>query len=189
MTNAASLLRGAVAGLRDAVSTLKFRVVLVVVGSALVAGLVSTYFVSGQSGKVATRLLLEQQTAEIELVAEMHNSQAAQVQYALRLLASQITPELLRNPAALQELLVNRVLIRQTFAALIVAAPDSQVLASWFGEPAPSLPGAVSQAPEFRRTLSSAAAQIGDPFPDYNAGRAAVMFTMGGGFVWPGVPA
>ncbi len=115
-------------GLRELLRTLKFKVV-VVVASALIASLSSTYFVSSQSGGVATRLLLEQQTGEAELVADMLNGKAAQIQYILRLLASQLTPDLLRDSVALQDAVQARALTRQTFASLTVADANGQVLA------------------------------------------------------------
>ncbi len=113
-----------------ATGTLKVRIVLVAVVSALLSGAASSYFMAFESAQVVRRSFSQQQQDAVYLVADLVDTRLRRMQSNLRLLAAEVGPSLLADPAALDRLLHNRPLALEQFLALQLVLPDGRVLAS-----------------------------------------------------------
>lgn len=109
--------------------TLKFRILLVAVMSALLSGVASSYFMAYENERVILRTFSLQQREEVELAAEMLSSKVSRVQASLGLMASGISPDLLERPAALERQLHSHPFMLQMFSAVQVVKIDGTVRA------------------------------------------------------------
>lgn len=174
----APMAQSAKSGWARVFSTLKFRVVLAAVASALLSGGVSTYFMSRETERVATMLFTQQQSDEVELVADMLHSKITQLQSFMRLLASELTPELLADRDALEQLLLGRPLARHLFESLFVARPDGQAVAGLSHGNTQRFPLNLLDRDYFLQTLSTGQPVVSPPVVNKLTGRMTVVFTM-----------
>lgn len=163
---------------RGVFATLKVRVVLVAVVSALLSGGVSTYYMSRESERVATMLFTQQQSDEVELVADMLGSKITQLQNILRLLANEVTPEMFADRDALENLLLNRPVAKSLFNSIYLARPDGELKAGLMSGNVQRFPMNVLDRDYFLQTLSTGLPVVSTPVASRVTGRMMVIFTM-----------
>ena len=158
--------------------TLKFRVVLVAVVSALASGGISIYYLSQASERIASTLFSQQQADEVELVADLLNGKVLQIQDSLRLLAGEITPALLDDPRALEALLLGRPMARHLFDTLYVAGLDGRRRASLAQQRVQRPDPQVPDREPFAQTLASRQPVVAGPSEGGSLARPRMVFTM-----------
>lgn len=163
---------------RGVFATLKFRVVLVAVVSALLSGGASTYFMSGESERVATKLFTQQQSDEVELVADILGTKITQLQNHLRLLSSEVSPALFADRDAMEALLLSRPVAREFFNSIYVAQPDGTAVAGLVRGNAQRFPLHVGDRSYFKQTVMSGQPVVSSPVESKVTGRMTVVFTM-----------
>lgn len=145
--------------------TLKFRVMLVAVMSALLSAAASSYFMASKNERIMLSGMEMQQQDEVELAAAMLGSRVSRVQAHLRLLASEVSPPLLARPAALERQLYSHPLALEMFSAVLVVRPDGNVQAT-AAHNLQQLPVLdFSRQVFFQRTVATGAIGVSDPMP------------------------
>jgi diguanylate cyclase (GGDEF)-like protein/PAS domain S-box-containing protein len=142
---------------------LKVRVLLVAVVSALLSGAASSYFMAYESEQVVRSSFSQQQQDAVYLVSDLVDTRLRRMQSNLRLLASEVTPELLAQPAQLSQLLRNRPLALEQFLALQLVQPDGQVLASASLTPHDVPKHSFVRQKAFQATLATGATGMSEP--------------------------
>ncbi|WP_394792477.1 diguanylate cyclase domain-containing protein [Rhodoferax sp.] len=150
-------------GFWQAVGTLKFRVLLVAVMSALLSGVASSYFMSNESERVMLTSFNLQQRDEVELAAEMLSSKVSRVQASLGLMASSITPDLLERPAALERQLHSHPFMLEMFSAVQVVKIDGSVRAKAARSVQPLEGVDFTSLGYFQRTVTMGINGVSDP--------------------------
>lgn len=170
----------------QAMGMLKLRILLVAVGSALLAGGASSYFMARESEQVVRNSFGQQQQDSVNLVADLVDSRLRRVQSSLRLLAADIPPAQLGHPAALAQLLRKHPLALEQFLAVQLLRPDGSLLASApLSAPlsaslsAQDVPDpAFTQQAVFQATLASGATGTSEPVLSQRSQEPVVVVTV-----------
>lgn len=157
-------------------NTLKFRVVLVAVASALVSGGASTFLMSREGERVAGMLFMQQQSGEVELLAGVLNSKVQQIQANLAALASEVSPEMADEPPALEVLLRNRPAARLQFEVIFVLAPDGRSRALMINGEVQRDGFSAADRDYFQQALATRQPVVSDPVQSRVSGRPLVIF-------------
>ncbi len=142
---------------------LKVRILLVAVVSALLSGVASSYFMAYESEQVVRNSFSQQQQDSVYLVADLVDTRLRRMQSNLRLLAAEVTPELIAHPATLAQLLRNRPLALEQFLAVELVLPDGSVLASASHTPQDVPTTDFIHQPVFQATLAGGATGMTEP--------------------------
>ncbi len=163
---------------------LRLRILLVAVGSALLSGAASSYFMARESEQVVRNSFSQQQQDSVNLVADLVDSRLRRMQSNLRLLAADIPFSQLGQPAALAQLLRKHPLALEQFLAVQLLRSDGSVLAaaSHSQEASQNLHdgpdlGFVQQA-MFQATLATGATGTSEPVRSLQSQEPVVVVTV-----------
>ncbi|MEO5794462.1 MAG: diguanylate cyclase [Rhodoferax sp.] len=162
----------------QAMGMLKLRILLVAVGSALLSGAASSYFMARESEQVVRNSFSQQQQDSVYLVADLVDTRLRRMQSNLRLLAADIPSTQLAHPAALAQLLRNHPLTLEQFLALQVVLPDGSVLASASHSPQDVPDPGFSHQAVFQTTLLTGAIGISEPVRSQQTQEPVVVVTV-----------
>lgn len=157
---------------------LKVRILLVAVGSALLSGAASSYFIARESEQVVRNSFSQQQQDAVYLVADLVDSRLRRMQSNLRLLAAEIASVPLAHTAALAQLLRNHPLTLDQFLAMQVVLADGRVLASASHTPQDMPDPDFSHQAAFQTTLSTGATGISEPVLSLQTREPVVVVTV-----------
>ena len=162
----------------QAMGMLKLRILLVAVGSALLSGAASSYFMAHESEQVVRNSFSQQQQDSVYLVADLVDTRLRRMQSNLRLLAADIPSGQLAHPAALAQLLRNHPLTLEQFLALQVVLPDGSVLASASNSPQDMPDPGFSHQAVFQDTFSTGATGMTEPVLSLQTREPVVVVTV-----------
>ncbi|MES2949333.1 MAG: diguanylate cyclase [Pseudomonadota bacterium] len=159
--------------------TLKFRVVLVAVGSSLVTGLISTTYVTQETQKEAMRQLVHQQSDDVEVIAGVLGSKVEQIQRVLRLLGQGIRSETLGSPAQLKAFLAADSEALRYFDTIQIAQLDGKLVANRsLGKPLQLDDITAAQREVIERTFKARSGLVSPPIKIAKDDVPLVVFTM-----------
>ncbi len=113
--------------LRDWVATLKFKIMVMVMATAVLSAAVTTQSVLSTNQAEIQRLLLRQDADDRERSAALLNTKIQLFDSALKSLGRRITPALLDSPEALSTFLRDKPVIEALFDSVSVALPDGNI--------------------------------------------------------------
>ncbi len=162
-----------------AVTTLKFRVVLVAVVSSLATGLISTAYVTQQTQNEALRQLVRQQGDDVEVIAGVLGSKVDQIQRMLRLLGQGIHPQSLDSPARMKAFLAADSEFLRYFDTVVIVQPNGSVVANRSSDkPRPLYDISPAQRDAIQQTLKLRTGLVSPPIAGVKGERPLVVFTM-----------
>ncbi len=109
--------------------TLKFKIVAIMVAAAVLTALASTEFGLSNTQADLERLLLQSARSDGEGMAAMLGSKLETLQLAVSAVATNVTPQELADPAAMQRLLHDRPALAALFDSVFAARADGRMLA------------------------------------------------------------
>ena len=157
---------------------IKVRMLLVAVGSALLSGAASSYFMAHESEQVVRNSFSQQQQDSVYLVADLVDTRLRRMESNLHLLAADILSIQLAHPAVLAQLLRNHPLALDQFLAVQVVLPDGTVLASASHSPQDVPDLGFSNQAIFHATLSSGVTGITEPVLSLQSRQPVVVVTV-----------
>ena len=165
--------------MRRWLQTFKFRVVLVAVFSALVAGVISTYYVARETEREVVRQLIRLQSDDVELLAALLHSKVQQTQRVLRLLSYDITSDTLESPSLMREFLVSKSGTAHFFDTIQIAGIDGSLAANESLNQSLKL-GDISpgQRQAIERTLQARTGLVSPPMAGLKDESPELVFTM-----------
>jgi diguanylate cyclase len=113
--------------LRDWVATLKFKIMVMAIVTAVLSAAVTTQLVLTTNQADLQRLLLRQDADDRERTAALLSTKIQLLTTALTAVGARVTPALLADPAAMSAFLQDKPVVNALFDAVFVAAPDGNV--------------------------------------------------------------
>jgi diguanylate cyclase len=113
--------------LRDWVATLKFKIMVMAIVTAVLSAAVTTQLVLTTNQADTQRLLLRQDADDRERTAALLSTKIQLLDAALKAVAGRVTPLLLDNPEALTAFLRDKPVLEALFDSVFVARPDGHI--------------------------------------------------------------
>jgi diguanylate cyclase len=141
--------------LRDWVATLKFKIMVMAIVTAVLSAAVTTQLVLTTNQADIQRMLLRQDSDDRERTAALLSTKIQLLETALKALGHRITPAMLDNADVLTQFLRDRAVIEALFDSVFVALPNGNIPARFQrGVFDPSAPN-VSDREYFQRVMKT----------------------------------
>jgi diguanylate cyclase len=144
-------------------ATLKFKIMLMAAVIAVLSAGVATQLVLATHRADIQRLLLQQDADDRELTAALLGTKLELLRAALAAVATQVTPDLLQDRAAITRFLVDKPAINALFDTVFTALPNGALLARLHrGVPTEDLPH-IADREYFQRVMKTGQAVVSQP--------------------------
>ena len=162
--------------LRDWVATLKFKIMVMAIVTAVLSAAVTTQLVLTSNQADIQRLLLRQDADDRERTAALLDTKIQMLDTALKAVGNRVTPSLLDNADALTGFLRDKPVLEALFDSVFVALPDGNIIVRFQrGVVDPSAPN-VRDRDYFQRVLKSGSSYVSGAMLGRNSKVPIVVF-------------
>ena len=146
--------------LRDWIATLKFKIMVMAIVTAVLSAAVTTQLVLTSNQADIQRLLLQQDADDRERTAALLNTKIEMLDTALKAVGNRVTPSLLDNADALTGFLRDKPVLEALFDSVFVALPNGNIIVRFHrGVVDPSVAN-VRDRDYFQRVLKSGSSYV-----------------------------
>lgn len=162
--------------LRDWVATLKFKIMVMAIVTAVLSAAVTTQLVLTSNQADIQRLLLRQDADDRERTAALLDTKIQMLDTALKAVGNRVTPSLLDNADALTGFLRDKPVLEALFDSVFVALPNGNIIVRFQrGVVDPSAPN-VRDRDYFQRVLKSGSSYVSGAMLGRNSKVPIVVF-------------
>ena len=164
--------------LRDWVATLKFKIMVMAIVTAVLSAAVTTQLVLGTNQVEVQRMLLRQDADDRERTAALLSTKIQLLETALTAVANRITPRLLEDRAALTQFLRDKPVLEALFDSVVVVLPNGDALVRFERGVLDPAPPNVRDRDYFQRVMKSGTATISGALVGKNSKLPIVAFAV-----------
>ena len=164
--------------LRDWVATLKFKIMVMAVVTAVLSAAVTTQLVLATNQAEVQRMLLRQDADDRERTAALLSTKIQLLESTLKAIGNRITSRLLEDPAALTQFLRDKPALDALFDSVVVVAPNGDSLVRFVGGVLDPAPPNVRDRDYFQRVMKSGNATVSGALVGKNSKLPIVAFAV-----------
>ena len=158
--------------------SLKVRLSLASAALILASVFLSVYLVLREASRGTEQIVLESQADDAQRLATAISQRLVDLQRSLRVVASAVPAEAMKDPAKLADVLRNQTVLATFFSSVFIAGPDGHITAFSDAQGIRNPGTDIRDRPYFKTTMSDARPVISEVVPSRVSGEPIVVFTM-----------